>query len=289
MKIAVELIHPNEGQVRKSWEPEGIDELAKSIKSEGLVCPIKVKPTGNSHYEIVYGHRRYAAAMVAGLTEIEAIVEEADAIQQLTRSMIENMVREDMNDADVSDGLIALKKMNGYTWERIGAMFGKSESWAKALGSLAQKEKELIRVHCNVLTYTHIQQVRAGIKEEKYQLLVLDKVGREKLQIQQARIVAENVEKALQWGGEREAMEELRRPYLESFQPKATKEDKQEEMESFSWFKDKEVTSAINVFQNFNNTITRLMTSDTDRETARKILTQFKTHLSTFLARIPAE
>ena len=289
-KIAVSQIAPNDEQVRKSWNEEGITELANSIKSEGLIVPIKVRPTSNDHYEIVYGHRRYAAALLAGLDTIEALVEDTDDDQQLVSSMIENMVREDMNDADKSDGLIQIRDETGKTWEEIGAMFGKTRGWSQPIATLSEEEKKIIRnADQSAFGIRHIFEIRAGIKDEKYQLLVMEKVSKEGLTVQQARIVAENVARAIQFDGEKGAMAELRRPYLETYEYKPLPEKEEEIRGAFSWFKDKEVTLALEVFQNFNNTITRLMETETDERVARKILTTMRAHLSTWLARIPVE
>jgi len=288
-KIAVSQIAPNDEQVRKSWNEEGITELANSIKSEGLIVPIKVRPTSNDHYEIVYGHRRYAAALLAGLDTIEALVEDTDDDQQLVSSMIENMVREDMNDADVSDGLRQIKEETGKTNAEIGALFGKSLSWADGYLALTEEEKRIIRNPILMgLTVPKVQQVRAGIKDEKYQLLVMEKVSREGLSARQARIVAENVAVALRDYGQKGAMAELSRDYFTmNVRPLPERED--DIRGEFSWFKDKEVSMAMYVFQNFNNTISRLMATDTDKKVARKILTTMRANLSTWLARIPVD
>ena len=288
-KIAVSQIAPNDEQVRKSWNEEGITELANSIKSEGLIVPIKVRPTSNDHYEIVYGHRRYAAALLAGLDTIEALVEDTDDDKQLVSSMIENMVREDMNDADVSDGLIQIRDETGKTGEEIGAMFGKSKQWALALMAITDKEKEVIR-KSSALDFGvwHIGEIRAGIKDEKYQLLVMEKVAEEGLTRQQARIVAENVALALRDYGNKGAMAELSRDYF-TMNVRPLPEREEEIRGEFSWFNDKEVATAMYVFQNFNATITRLMDTNTDKKVARKILTTMRANLSTWLARIPVE
>ena len=289
--IGISEIIPNEDQVRKSWNEEGITELAASIKDQGLIVPIKVRPTDNNHYEIIYGHRRYAAALLAGLDGIEAIVEEVDDADQLANSMIENMVREDMNDADISDGLIQLKEATKKTWTQIGAMFGKVPSWASELGSLTNKEKEIIKMSLERhLTIIHVRQIHAGIKEEKYQLLVLEKVGREGLSARQARIVAEIVAAALAFDGERGAMAELARPFQPadySPTPEPTIEEKDKAI--FNWWKDDEVHRLNESFSNFNNTITRLMNTEQDPEVARLILIKWRSYLSTWIARMPVK
>jgi len=288
-KIAVSQIAPNDEQVRKSWNEEGITELANSIKSEGLIVPIKVRPTSNDHYEIVYGHRRYAAALLAGLDTIEALVEDTDDDQQLVSSMIENMVREDMNDADVSDGLQQIKEDTGKTWEEIGAMFGKTRGWSQPIATLSEEEKKIIRnADQSAFGIRHIFEIRAGIKDEKYQLLVMEKAAREGLTIRQARIIAENVAVALRDYGQKGANAELSRDYFTmNVRPLPERED--DIRGEFSWFKDKEVSMAMYVFQNFNNTISRLMATDTDKKVARKILTTMRANLSTWLARIPVD
>lgn len=288
-KLAVSQIVPNDEQVRKSWDEEGITELANSIKSEGLIVPIKVRPTDNNQYEIVYGHRRYAATLQAGLDTIEALIEDTDDDRQLVSSMIENMVREDMNDADVSDGLMQIKEDTGKTNAEIAAMFGKGRSWAAQLIALTEEEKRIIRnADRSAFGIRHVIEVRAGIKDEKYQLLVMEKVAREGLTNKQARIVAKNVAVALRDYGNKGAMAELSRDCF-TMNVRPIPEKDEEIRGEFSWFKDKEVSMALYVFQNFNNTITRLMDTETDRRVARKILTTMRASLSTWLARIPVE
>ena len=289
--IKMDKIYPNDEQVRKSWDEEGIAELAESIKSEGLIVPIKVRPTDNNHYEIVYGHRRYAAALLAGLDEIEAIVVDVDDNEQLSSSMIENMVREDMNAADISDGLQQIKRETGKNWEEIGAMFGRTKWWATRIGNISDTEKKIIRSSGDTtLTAEHIKKIHDGIKDEKYRILILEKVGKEGLSTRQAGIVAANVNYALKNYGEKGAKAELARDYFE-MNPNINRLETEEEIRgAFSWFKDKEVSLALHVFQNFNNTITRLMDArTTDPKVARKILTTMRQHLVTYLARIPRE
>ena len=278
-EIKLSQLIPNDEQVRKSWDEKGIAELSESIKNEGLIVPIKVRPTDNNHYEIVYGHRRYAAAKLAGLDDIEAIIEGVDDTDVFIQALIENISREDMNDADVSDGLIQIKKETGKTNEEIGAMFGKSESWVRHLIGISNAEKKLIRSYVRTIGEYHVREVRAGIKDEKYQLLVLEKAGEEGLPANQARIIAENVKQALEFGGEREARRELAKPCLETYEHKPKPLPEKDIRGSFSWFKDEEVSQALDVFKNFNSTIDRLKNDEKDPGTAKIILKQWEGYL----------
>ncbi len=100
MNIELSLIKASPKPIRTSWDEDKLDELAQSIEEQGLIVPIKVRPTDNEHYEIVYGHRRLEAMRIAGFTETDAIVEGIDNTDALLQAGMENLSKEDMSAYD---------------------------------------------------------------------------------------------------------------------------------------------------------------------------------------------
>lgn len=121
MKIALKQIEPSPHPVRTAWDEGKMEELAQSIKEQGVIVPIKVRPIGDHRHdlvhkwEIVYGHRRAEACRRAGLVYIEVVIEEVEDPNVLIQALIENVVREDLGPMDVARGLQALKDETGWS------------------------------------------------------------------------------------------------------------------------------------------------------------------------------
>ncbi|HEX2589504.1 MAG TPA: ParB/RepB/Spo0J family partition protein, partial [Gaiellales bacterium] len=96
MELEMSQIRPNPRQPRSVFDPDAIETLAESIKSEGVVQPIIVRDTGDG-YEIVAGERRWRAAQRAGLTTIPTIVRPLDEREAMITALAENVAREDLN------------------------------------------------------------------------------------------------------------------------------------------------------------------------------------------------
>ena len=114
MKIKLAEIQSAVKPIRRNRDQDKLDELVASIKKRGVVVPPKIKPNGKG-YRIVYGHRRIEAARLAGLTEIECLVEGMDDKKATAESWIENMLRESMSAYDIMDALIEIAKAEGAT------------------------------------------------------------------------------------------------------------------------------------------------------------------------------
>jgi ParB family chromosome partitioning protein len=96
-EIAVDLISPNPYQPRKDFHPNELEELAASIRENGVVQPILVRPLSGHRYELVAGERRLRAAKLAGLAQVPAVVREMDDKTSLEIALIENLQRSDLN------------------------------------------------------------------------------------------------------------------------------------------------------------------------------------------------
>ena len=100
--------HPNPDQPRKQFDPETLEELADSIRSQGILQPLIVEKINDDDYIIVAGERRYRAALVVGLEKVPVIIKSFSEIQRLEASLIENIQRENLNPIEEAKSYIYL-------------------------------------------------------------------------------------------------------------------------------------------------------------------------------------
>ena len=96
-EVAVELIHPSPRQARRRFEQEATAGLAESIRAQGLVQPVVLRPRAGGGYELIAGERRWRAAREAGVTALPAVVREADDREALLLGLVENVAREQLS------------------------------------------------------------------------------------------------------------------------------------------------------------------------------------------------
>lgn len=120
-------IEPNRNQPRKIFDEESLEELASSIKRYGVIQPIIVSKQEN-YYEIVAGERRWRAAKKAGISEIPAIVRQADTRTKSEIALIENIQREDLNPIDKARGFRQLLDDYGMTQQQLADTIGLNRS-----------------------------------------------------------------------------------------------------------------------------------------------------------------
>ena len=124
--LPMTLIEPNSAQPRKNFDPEAMRELTHSIAMHGVVSPITVRRAGDGYYQIIAGERRWRAARSAGLTEIPALVIEADDKTVMELALIENLQRQDLNPIEEAQGYHSLMEEYGLTQEQVAERVGKS-------------------------------------------------------------------------------------------------------------------------------------------------------------------
>ena len=115
-------------QPRKQFDPDSLSDLADSIREHGIIQPLTVRKLQSGYYQIVAGERRWRAARIAGLTEVPAIVIEADDRKAMELAMIENLQREDLNPMEEAEGYQALMDKYRMTQEEAAQRVGKSRS-----------------------------------------------------------------------------------------------------------------------------------------------------------------
>jgi len=281
MKVKLSEIKSASKRVRQSWDVEKMAELVLSIKEQGLLVPVKLRPNGKG-YDVVFGHRRIGAAREAGLTEIEAMVEGVDDDTAYIQALTENVVREDMSSYEIALALKAIKDATGYTDERIGAMFG----WGgKTINNYLQMLpfKEILTGQN--LGVKHVKEARAGTTSDKDAAAVLKKAANGELSTRKTRQVAEIVTRAREFGGQKavdrmlkqEADEILRaaKPFEECKRPQPATATKVTGEILFQWIKDTRVILAEEAIGAISECVSAIARSKEDKgggKTALKML-----------------
>ena len=127
-KINISQIIPNPLQPRKNFKEDDLKELSSSIKNQGLIQPIIIKPIDGNQFQIIAGERRWRACQLNGMHEVDCVIKNIDDINVLEAALIENIQREDLNvieEANAYKGLIDIKGINN---ENLAKLIGKSPS-----------------------------------------------------------------------------------------------------------------------------------------------------------------
>lgn len=126
--IDIDLIIPNGRQPRRKFNEESLEELARSLKSKGVIQPIVVRPIDGGRYELVVGERRWRAAQRAGLMSLPAIVRETPEDAMLEIALIENIQRENLNPIDEALAYRTLIHELGLTQQEVAERVGKQRA-----------------------------------------------------------------------------------------------------------------------------------------------------------------
>jgi ParB family chromosome partitioning protein len=139
-EIPVELVHANRDQPRRHFPEQEIEELAESIRHNGVLQPILVRPspTKPGEYEIVAGERRWRAVQRTGLTAIPALVRALNDDKAFEIAIIENVQREDLNPLEEAHGYLSLMHRFAYTQDKVASSVGKSRSHVANMLRLTQ-------------------------------------------------------------------------------------------------------------------------------------------------------
>jgi len=139
--LAVGALQPGKYQPRTRMDPGSLEELAASIKAQGLIQPISVRPVSGARYEIIAGERRWRAAQIAGLAEVPVLIRDIPDDAALAMSLIENIQREDLNPLEEAAGIQRLIDEFQMTHQQAADAVGRSRSAASNLLRLLQLAK----------------------------------------------------------------------------------------------------------------------------------------------------
>lgn len=142
-KINISEIQPNQKQPRKNFKKNELNELATSIKNQGLIQPIVVREVEDKKYEIIAGERRWRASQIAGLHEIECIIKKLEDKQVFEAALIENLQREDLNVIEEANAYRGILEIRDITNEKLSKLLGKSSSHISNILRLLDLENEI--------------------------------------------------------------------------------------------------------------------------------------------------
>jgi len=154
VELKINDINPNDDQPRKRFEEESLQELAASIRENGVIQPIIVVKKG-SGYRIVAGERRWRASRLAGLSVIPAIVRDLTDLQTMEQALIENIQRQDLNPLEEAYAMDRLMKEHGLTQEELSKKLGKSRP---AIANTVR----LITIEASLQEYIRSGELSAG-------------------------------------------------------------------------------------------------------------------------------
>ncbi len=143
--INISEIQANQKQPRKNFKKEELQELANSIKSQGILQPIVVRSVENDQYEIIAGERRWRGAQIAGIHEIPAIIKNIsdEAVKEV--ALIENIQRENLNSVEEARAYKAILNNKSTDYEKLSQSVGKSKSHISNMIRLLELDEEILQ------------------------------------------------------------------------------------------------------------------------------------------------
>ena len=193
--LPIHKVEPNPEQPRRDFDEEELQSLADSIAVHGVVQPLTVRQLSSGYYQIIAGERRWRAARQAGLTEIPAVIIEADDKKTMELALIENLQRQDLNPVEEAMGYHTLMADYGLTQEETAAQVGKSRpAVANALRLLSLQPDVLLMVRKGSLSAGHARAI-LSLKAEKLQLEAARKIANLGLSVRQAELLCKNMAK----------------------------------------------------------------------------------------------
>ena len=127
-EIEISKIHPNPNQPRTEFDDEALEELAASIRANGIISPITLRKISEDNYQIIAGERRYRASKLAGLDKIPAYIRDVDDGQVMEMALIENIQREDLNAIEIALSYNSLVATLNITQEALAERVGKKRA-----------------------------------------------------------------------------------------------------------------------------------------------------------------
>ena len=187
-KISIKDINRNKLQPRKYFDKSSLEELTNSIKEQGVIQPIVVRPDKSSEgkYEIVAGERRWLASQNAGLHEVPVVILDIDDVKSLEFAIVENVQRQDLNPIEEARGYQRLIDDFNYNQEKLSQFIGKSRSYiVNSLRLLSLPEEVLLMVEQGKLSAGHARSLIGLINSAT----IAKKVLQKKLSVRQTEIL----------------------------------------------------------------------------------------------------
>ena len=188
-KIAIKDIVRNKFQPRKNFNKDSLAELTNSIKEQGVIQPIIVRPSTSldGKYEIIAGERRWLASQNAGLHEVPTVILNVDDVKSLEFAIVENVQRQDLNPIEEARGYQRLVDDFSYNQDKLSKFIGKSRSYiANSLRLLSLPDEVLSMVEQENLSAGHARSL-IGLNNS---IDIAKKIIQKKLSVRQAEVLA---------------------------------------------------------------------------------------------------
>ena len=187
-KVSINDLTRNKFQPRKNFKKDSLDELTNSIKEQGVIQPIVVRPDKNSDgkYEIIAGERRWLASQNAGLHEVPVVILNVDDVKSLEFAIVENVQRQDLNAIEEAIGYQRLVDEFNYNQDKLSKFIGKSRSYiANSLRLLSLPDEVKLMVQQNSLSAGHARSL-IGLNNS---VELAKKIIQKKLSVRQSEIL----------------------------------------------------------------------------------------------------
>ena len=187
-KVSIKDITRNKLQPRKHFDKESLEELTNSIKKQGVIQPIVVRPDKSSvgKYEIIAGERRWLASQNAGLHEVPVVILNVDDLKSLEFAIVEKVQRQDLNPIEEANGYQRLVDDFNYNQEKLSQFIGKSRSYiANSLRLLSLPDDILLMVQQGNLSSGHARSL-IGLNNS---VEIAKKIIQKKLSVRQSEIL----------------------------------------------------------------------------------------------------
>ena len=188
-KIAIKDIVRNKFQPRKNFNKDSLAELTNSIKEQGVIQPIIVRPSASvdGKYEIIAGERRWLASQNAGLHEVPTVILNVDDVKSLEFAIVENVQRQDLNPIEEARGYQSLINEFNYNQDKLSKFIGKSRSYiANSLRLLGLPEEVLAMLVSGSLSAGHARTL-IGLNNASE---IGKKIIKRKLSVRQSEVLA---------------------------------------------------------------------------------------------------
>ena len=191
--LPIYKVEPNPDQPRHDFDEEELQALSDSITVHGIIQPLTVREMPNGYYQIIAGERRWRAARMANLSDVPAVIIEADDKKAMELALIENLQRQDLNPLEEALGYQTLMNEYGLTQEEAAGRVGKSRpAVANALRLLGLCPEVQERVRKGELSAGHARAI-LQLKSEKKQQEAAQKIVALGLSVRQAELLCKNM------------------------------------------------------------------------------------------------
>ena len=195
-QVSIDSVQPCPSQPRKDFERQPLEELAESIKVNGILQPMVARTTEGGQLELIAGERRWRAAQIAGLETVPVIVREASDSQVLELALVENLQREDLNPIEEAQGYALLMEAFNLTQEATAQRVGKSRTAvANAVRLLNLSEPLQTHLRQGRLSVGHAKVI-LGLDDAQQQTLVANRVIKESLSVRETEDLVDKLQGA---------------------------------------------------------------------------------------------